>query len=309
MKSDVAIILCFYNGHESIVNQVDSIFNQDYKNFDLYIFDDSSETQFNIQSLNLKVSQKNKIKVFYRKENLGYAYNFLNGLKEINNNYQYYCFCDQDDIWLPHKLSNSIREISKFDQTLPCLYGTRTKLVNCNSTKEMGLSPLFKGPFNFKNALIQNFAGGNTMMMNYKAKELISTSIFNRDIISHDWWSYQIISGAGGTIIYDKHPCLLYRQHETNLVGSNKSILSKIKRLIKVLKGDYKQWNDINTKLLIKNEGLLSNTNKLILRKFINARNSNNIFSKIYIFFDSGIFRQSFISNIIFFIAFLLNKV
>ena len=309
MKNDIAIVLCFYNGKESIASQVDSIFNQDYKKFDLYIFDDASETPFNIRNLNLNASQIDRIKVFYRNENLGYAYNFLNGLKEINDNYKYYCFCDQDDIWLPNKLSNSIREISKFDHNKPCLYGSRTKLVNYNSTKDMGLSPLFKGPFNFKNALIQNFAGGNTMMMNFKAKELISTSYFYRDIVSHDWWCYQIISGAGGIIIYDKHPCLLYIQHEKNIVGSNKSILSKIKRLIKLLKGDYKQWNNINTKLLIKNEKLLNNKNKLILRKFINARNTNNIFSKMYIFFKIGIFRQSYTENIFLFIAFLLNKV
>ena len=35
----------------------------------------------------------------------------------------------------------------------------------------------------------------------------------------HDWWAYIVVSGAGGRIVYDPDPVVLYRQHEGNLVG------------------------------------------------------------------------------------------
>ena len=41
------------------------------------------------------------------------------------------------------------------------------------------------------------------------------------DIVSHDWSTYQLISGSGGIINYDKKPTLDYRQHSSNLIGSN----------------------------------------------------------------------------------------
>ena len=46
----------------------------------------------------------------------------------------------------------------------------------------------------------------------------------------------QLISGSGGKIIYDEKPSLLYRQHEDNVIGSNKGILAKILRFKKVIK-------------------------------------------------------------------------
>ena len=41
-KRDVAIILSSYNGEKYIEEQIESILNQTYKKFDLYIHDDGS---------------------------------------------------------------------------------------------------------------------------------------------------------------------------------------------------------------------------------------------------------------------------
>ena len=309
MTKNVAVLLGYFNGERYISSQIKSIFNQDYKDFDIYIFDDASESKFDISKLNFINAQKQKIKIKNRDKNVGYAYNFLEGLKSLPNNYKYYCFSDQDDIWMSFKLSTAINKIDKFQKQIPCLYGSRTKLVNKNISRTIGYSPCFKGPFNFKNALIQNFAGGNTMMMNLEAKKLISETHFSENIVSHDWWCYQLISGSGGKIIYDEKPSLLYRQHEDNVIGSNKGILAKILRFKKVIKGEFIHWNDINTQLLQINSRFLNKKNKVILERFIYVRKINNPFIRLFIFFRIGLFRQTFLSNISFFIAFLLKKV
>ena len=51
---------------------------------------------------------KCKIKIIQRKTNLGYAKNFLLGLKEAGNEYDFYAFSDQDDIWEKDKISRGI---------------------------------------------------------------------------------------------------------------------------------------------------------------------------------------------------------
>ena len=42
-----------------------------------------------------------------------------------------------------------------------------------------------------------------------------------RRSIAHDWWIYLLVSGAGGTVIYDPEPTVRYRQHGGNLIGGN----------------------------------------------------------------------------------------
>jgi hypothetical protein len=36
----------------------------------------------------------------------------------------------------------------------------------------------------------------------------------------HDWWCYLVVSAAGGRVIADPKPALLYRQHGANAVGA-----------------------------------------------------------------------------------------
>lgn len=62
----------------------------------------------------------------------------------------------------------------------------------------------------------------------------------------HDWWAYQVISGAGGVVLHDDEPVLLYRQHAANEVGANTGLKAKRQRLYRMLRGDFRDWNDIN---------------------------------------------------------------
>ena len=43
-------------------------------------------------------------------------------------------------------------------------------------------------------------------------------------MVAHDWWAYQLVSGAGGTVIYDPEPFVAYRQHAGNLIGGNQGL-------------------------------------------------------------------------------------
>ena len=42
----VAVILGFYNGNNYIEAQIESILNQNFKNIDIFIFDDNSNKKF-----------------------------------------------------------------------------------------------------------------------------------------------------------------------------------------------------------------------------------------------------------------------
>src|SRR3546814_1588664 len=92
--------------------------------------------------------------------------------------------------------------------------------------------------------LVQSIAGGNTMVFNRSAHVLLQEAGDLLNLPSHDWWAYQLISGAGGRVYYDAEPNVLYRQHEANIVGSNSGISARLTRIRLLLGGRFHQWNE-----------------------------------------------------------------
>ena len=251
---------------------------------------------------------KKKIRVGFRNKNIGYAKNFLNALVSIDGYFDYYAFSDQDDIWHREKLEKAINSLEGYPCNQANLYGSRTELIGKTEEIKLGKSIEFKKSPSFQNALTQNIFGGNTMMFNKYAFDLICSSNINQKIIAHDWWCYQIISGAGGNIFYDKNIYLKYRQHNNNLIGSNISLKDKWLRFCKVANGNFKIQNDHNLRTIINNQNLLTSNNQKTLTNFIKSRESFFLKSVFY-FLKSGVYRQTLIGNIALFIGVVIKKV
>jgi len=318
-KINVACILAYYNGSKYIKEQLQSIINQNQEFFNLTIFisDDNSDENFpNLNQFNI---DKNKdLTIIYRKlaNNIGYSKNFIYTLKSINSEFDYYCFSDQDDIWLENKIENAIHNIlikatlkEKFSSKIPILYGGRTTYYDENCKSELGNSLLFKKKPSFRNAIIQNIAGGNTMVFNNPAKKIIIKSI-NRssEIISHDWWCYQIISGVNGIVYYDKLSFVKYRQHSKNLLGANNSIKDRFSRIKSLLIAKLKISNNVNLETLYKNKALLTKENQTVLNKLRECRNQS-ILKRILSFQSTGIYRQTFFGNLALFFAIVTKRI
>ena len=304
----IAIILGFYEGYEFINKQLQSIFDQTHQNFIIFVSDDNSKNNFSIEKLNINERNKKKIRVGFRNKNIGYAKNFLNALVSINDYFDYYAFSDQDDIWYPEKLEKAIKSLEEYPENKANLYGSRTELIGSSEEIKLGKSIEFKKSPSFQNALTQNIFGGNTMVFNRTAFDLICSTKINQKIIAHDWWCYQIISGAGGNIFYDKNIYLKYRQHNNNLIGSNVSLKDKWLRFCKVANGNFKIQNDHNLRSIINNQNLLTISNGKTLTNFIKARESFFLKS-IFYFLKSGVYRQTLIGNIALFIGIVIKKV
>ena len=305
----VAVILGFYNGNNFIDEQVESIFKQDFKNIDIFIFDDNSKIKLEFKELKINNNKKPKIKITKRKENLGYAKNFLMGLEEVGKEYDFYAFSDQDDIWEKDKITRGIEALISKESKFPKLYCSRTSYYNSECTKVIGSSNIHLKKPKFANALLQNIAGGNTILMNNLARQIVVKTVKAENFISHDWWCYQIISGAGGEVIFDKHKTVRYRQHNYNLIGKNNGFVDIKSRFLEFLSGKFKRWSDINLDNLLKYRYLLTKDNIEILENFIKARRSRNILKKLNYFYKSGVFRQSNKETIIFTIGLILSMI
>ncbi len=305
----IAIVLGFYNGKKYILEQLESIFDQSHKEFKIFIFSDHCNEKISNSDLNFHGKKFPNISIIERDSNLGYAKNFLQGLKDVGSDFDYYAFSDQDDIWEKNKIELGLKKILELNSDNSVLYCSRTVYFNDESLKEIGASRNFKKKPEFKNALIQNIAGGNTIIINNKARNLIVNSLISEKFISHDWWCYLLISAADGDIIFDPNKLVKYRQHRGNLIGGNQRFKDRVFRFNRFLMGNFREWTDININNLLKNKNCITKKNLKTLYYFEKARKAKNPFKKIRNYLKSGVYRQSKLENIVLIIGLLLNKI
>ncbi len=98
-----------YNGEEYVAEQIQSILSQLEQNDEIIISDDGScDNTLNI----ILQFEDARIKLFHNK-NHGLIHNFENALKNAIGDYVF--LCDQDDIWLPHKVSEMFDALQLYD--------------------------------------------------------------------------------------------------------------------------------------------------------------------------------------------------
>lgn len=303
----IAILLCTYNGEKYLKGQIDSIINQTYQNWVIYVSDDGS-TDGTISILEEYQQQlgEGRLHITYGPRK-GFAWNFISSLQNNGADCSYFAFCDQDDIWFDDKLERGRRYLADFSEmSEPAVYCGRTQLIDGDG-HPIGFSPLFEYKPSFCNALVQSIAGGNTMILNRQARELVIQTPCYEEIISHDWWIYILISGCNGHMYYDPNPAILYRQHGQNIIGSNISVTARVLRIRKLMDGKFKNWNQKNIDLLRNFNEHLTPESKGKLEKFIKLRNAC-LLERFKVFCKLKPYRQTTFGNIALFMAVLLKK-
>ncbi len=303
----VAILLCTYNGARFLTAQLESIASQDHTNWFVVVSDDGSTDQtceilrkFQVEWPSGKLLIRNGPKN-------GFCQNFLSLACDSGIKADYYAFCDQDDVWLPTKLTLALNNIVKNQEgNQAYLYCGRTTYVD-EKLRITGTSPLFSFPRTFRNALIQSIAGGNTMVFNQKTKEYLEQA-GQVNHSSHDWWLYQLVTGVGGVVFYDSKSQVLYRQHKNALVGGSSSILARLDRISMVFKGQFREWSDVNISTLSSIQALLNNGSRETLELFQKMRNAP-FKDRLRLMEVAGLYRQTWRGTLSLIFAALFKKI
>lgn len=304
----VVVVLGYYNGNRYLPEQIRSILDQSHQNLEIFISDDCSNSEVNTDGLGLTPDDVQRIHLGMRSSNVGPANNFLNALSSINGSFGYFAFSDQDDVWHHDKIADALAILTQYPDDRPALYCARTAITDAGCQADLGTSPRFDKQPSFANALVQSIGGGNTMVFNKAARDLIVASSTDVGVAVHDWWCYQIVSGAGGIVYYDPRPCLKYRQHSEALFGSNNDWAARFIRIRYLLAGRFRGWNDINLAALSKNRALLTPDNQRRLDDFIEARQSG-LLKRLLLCKRAGIYRQTLPGNLGLLLGLVLNKV
>jgi glycosyltransferase involved in cell wall biosynthesis len=305
--SRVCILLCTYNGARFLAQQLGSLEAQTHANWVVVASDDGSNDQTLAILLSYQAKWQQGKLVIKNGPQKGFCQNFLSLACDPEIKADYYAFCDQDDVWLPEKLAVALSTIDSNQRIgVPFLYCGRTTYVT-EELKPCGSSPLFVFPPSFRNALVQSIAGGNTMVFNQSAKTLIEKA-GTQNVPSHDWWIYQLITGAEGEVYYDSLSQLLYRQHDGALIGGNGSFSAKMERVWMLLQGRFQGWNTQNIKALKEVSHLLTRNQLEILKLFEILRGAKFI-DRFRLIEICGLYRQTRRGTFSLFLALIFNRV
>lgn len=176
MKFDVSIIMPVYNSKEFLPTAIESILNQDYKNYELLLIDDGSKDGSE-QICDEYAKKYRNIKAYHKKNGgICSARNF--GLDQANG--KYIMFCDNDDIYLPGAIRENITYAFKYDADIVRYSRKRVHIGEDNKKIEENF--IYNYQFNVYE--------GEQIVQNYGVLRNISSgiwcSLYRMDIIANN---------------------------------------------------------------------------------------------------------------------------
>ena len=232
--ASVAVIISTYNGEKYLKEQLDSVLNQTGVEVGIFVRDDGSSDGTK-EILSGYAEKFPNVDVEFA-QNVGVGNSFMNALYSVTDGYDYYAFCDQDDIWEENKLISAVNVLEQSGKVLcatnqECVDKEGNSLgLRYSENTDIHLSPV--------SILEENMLAGCTMVWTAKFNALLredgkrpSPELLRNRI--HDVWLAMVASLYDG-IAYDERSFIKYRQHENNVVGASADGFSK--RLKKRLK-------------------------------------------------------------------------
>ncbi|MCD8553999.1 glycosyltransferase family 2 protein [Seleniivibrio sp.] len=237
--SSVSVLLATYNGSKFISQQIDSLLSQSFTDFKMYIHDDDSSDETLCILKEYKderiIILKDGIKCGGAKENFAHLLQFCIGKSD------YYMFCDQDDVWLEDKIESTLAKMTESEELfphVPILVHTDLKVVGSDLSVISDSMIRFQkikvsNNYNIIKLSLENTVTGCTVMMNHSLAEKLTD--MPEEAIVHDWWAGLTALAYGGKVVYLDKATILYRQHERNTIGTQKTdiryMFSKLKNL------------------------------------------------------------------------------
>lgn len=274
----IQILLSTYNGEKYLTQQLNSLIAQDYPNFTIIIRDDGS-TDFTLEILNAYKDKYSNISITFG-DNIGVTSSYFELIKNAQANF--YALCDQDDIWLPSKLSHAVANLTNSNYSSSSLYCSALQFVNSDLIP-IGLTPPPRYQC-LENAVIENIATGCTIVFGESLRQLFIQAT-PQQMHMHDWWLY-LLASSFGNVIYDPKSFVLYRRHDATVTGlqlkSSRTLFARLKGFLGFLKND-RQLYGLNQAVCFRKTygSLLNSKQQTLFHQLSRLHESNNLWDRL----------------------------
>lgn len=304
--SAVLLLMATHQGQDFLAEQLDSVAAQDHPDWELWISDDASRDRTRAIIAEFIARRPAGQVRLLEGPGQGATANFRSLLGRAELKGRHLAFCDQDDVWDADHLSRGLAALADGGEDL-AVYGCRLRICDARLT-QIGLSPLPSRPLGFRNALLQNMLSGNTMVMTPAAARLLQQAEAGTGPVPvHDWWAYQLITGAGGVAMLDPQPGVHYRQHGANVIGAGHGLHALIARAQRYLRGEHRGWAAQTAAAMAAQAARLTPENRVRLTAFAEALPAR-LPGKIAALRRAGVYLQSPRDRTAFWLALALGR-
>lgn len=224
-ETGIDILMATYNGGAFLAQQLRSLQNQTFKNWELWIHDDgSTDDTLDI----IKEFSAIDSRIHWIRDEISYknpAYNFLSLLPYSQA--PFCIFCDQDDIWLENKLSILYEAIRKTDSQVPTAVYSNSYIYDSDQPQIEGKATLAT-PKTLQDLLFMN-AGvqGCAILFNASLRKIcLNTPNY---VCMHDHL-LTLAAITFGQMIYVDKCLMLYRRYSGTVTGyTDKNLRERIK--------------------------------------------------------------------------------
>lgn len=304
----VEVLLATYNGERFLRAQIDSILSQDYQNLYILARDDGSSDSTTAILNEYEQRFPDRIRTMPPGSPTGSPKdNFLQLMKASTS--EYVCFSDQDDIWLPDKISKTMQAMaaleSHYGSTTPSMVFTdlrvvddRLRTIHESFWKHEGIEPEHLN--RLAAVLVHNPVTGCTMLIN---RPLLKISLkMPGEAAMHDSW-IALLASAFGVSEAVPAKTVLYRQHDRNVVGVDVRTKSPRELMGRFFQGEGRilQWkiNERQAEAMLRiHRDDLSPKHRKLLEAYLRCGRSESRMVRVatllrYRFFRFGFFRNA----------------
>lgn len=229
-RKTVAVLLATYNPKIPwLIKLLDSLNAQSYEAIHLYVRDDASPdfSQAQLDALLKKHITRFPYVLNRNEKNLGSNKTF--GALVSDAEEPYIAFCDQDDVWLPNKLENTVHlfENSPLSPTLVC---TEVRVIDGEGkelaptmSKHRKRHVFLRGTGLGKELIYRNFVMGCTLLM--RRDRALSYLPFPTAVVHDHYLAFR--AACDGAIDFLDKPQMLYRVYGGNQTGVMTGVLTK----------------------------------------------------------------------------------
>lgn len=307
----ILILLSTFNGEMFLREQLDSLYAQKDVTTHILVRDDGSKDD----TINVLEGYKNRYgrMTIIQGDNIGAGGSFLALINEATTNYvdyDYYAFCDQDDVWFEHKIETGVKSLEKSSEKFKLFF---SGAINTDGNLQPIASSCVRLVNSFGANLVANHILGCTMLMNGALLQQINKintkpfSIPNGNIPIHDAWAAIVAYSLNADVIQSLSGLMYYRQHGHNVIGAGHGFWSIQKNRISRYLGSatHGKANKCIIALQVLGDEIPSQ-NKVLLQKVADYRNS--LKSKLSLLFDKRMYEYGIVDNIGTFLTILFNK-
>lgn len=225
MAAGVKISVCMatYQGERFIKAQLDSILPQLGPNDEVIVSDDGS-TDGTLRQVS--AYQDSRIRLFRNDRNLGYSKNFERALIQASGDIIF--IADQDDVWLPDKVSTMLESLKSHDMVVSdvTIVDGNLSEINPSHFRHYGVH---KG---FLRNLLKTRYIGSAMAMHRYVLDVLLPMPRRSSLCAYDYW-IAVASELYFDVGLVDRPLMLYRRHEgTASTGGSGSVYSLSHRLL-----------------------------------------------------------------------------